>query len=856
MGFLRRNDNAKPDYTSLQIQTATSTLAIPILWGRNKIAPNVIWFANFRAVPGGSGKGIGGKGGALGGGAAGNSYTYSADLIMALCEGPINGTGVVWKDLGVYAPLELGIGIFNGSTPQDVWPYLAAFYPYNALAYQGTAIAWAAGYNLGDTASVGNHNFEILGPLSGSAGIGDDADPAQVIQDFLTNAQYGAGFDPASIDSGSLFTNPDSFQGYCRAMGYAFSPVLSSQEQASSTLTRWLQIFSTAAVWSGGLLKFIPYGDTAISQGDETTYSTQCSVPTPIPASSGETLPAVVTVAPPSQFVSDGGVVYAFNNVPFSFIGANIPNVAGEYGMSPEGSYIFGPADQGKPVVITYTTKAAGDYTPNLTPVYNLTDADFVDEKGNKDPVQVERVDVFSLPTIQRIEVSSRSNQYSATPVEARDQAMTELFGPRVGSTIQAHEICDEFVMGPKIAQTILQRELYVRTKFTFKLSWEYCLLDPMDVVTITDSNLGLSDYPVRIIEIEEDDKGIISFTCEELVSGVSNPALNPNATANGFQPNWGVPAVPVNPPLIFEPPPGLTGGVAQVWVGASGINGNSGTQWGGANVYISVDNVTYSQIAVLTAPMRQGVLTAGLPAAAGWDAVDALSVNLAESNGSLSGTSQSGAQAGATLSLIDKELVAYEVATLTTGNSYNLTGLARALSGSVGAAHSSGAQFFRIDGAVVRYDLPANFVGQTLYFKFQSFNVFGGGAEDLSTVTVYSFTPTVASTVVTSQPPNAPPTPPAHPVAVQLLTGFPLDLGPIEGTVTVGDDFGAVTGGVVDVMDLGVLAIVSAHPIAAQLLTGTPVDLELVTGFASLSDDFGSVNDSVADVIDLGTVS
>ena len=854
MGFLRRNANAKPDYTSLQIQTATSTLAIPIVWGRNKVAPNVIWFANFRAVPGSSGKGIGGKGGALGGGAAGNSYSYAADLIMALCEGPINGTGFIWKDLGVYVPLELGIGIFNGTTPQDVWPYLAALYPYNALAYQGTAIAWAAGYNLGDSASVGNHNFEILGPLSGSSGVNDDADPAQVINDFLTNAQYGVGFDPASIDGGSLFTNPDSLQAYCRAMGYAFSPVLSSQEQASSILTRWLQIFSTAAVWSGGLLKFIPYGDTAISSGDETTYSTQLSVPVPIPASSGEALPALVTVAPSGQFVSDGGVVYAFNNGPLTFIGANIPSSAGEYGMAPEGTYIFGPADQGKPVVITYTTKAASNYTPDLTPLYNLTDADFINEGDHKDPVQVERVDIFSLPTIQRVEVSSRSNQYSATPVEARDQAMIELFGPRVGSTIQAHEICDEFVMGPKIAQTILQRELYVRTKFTFKLSWEYCLLDPMDIVTLTDSNLGLSDYPARIIEIEEDDKGILSFTCEELVSGVSNPALNPSAAANGFQPNWGVPAVPVNAPLIFEPPPGLTGGVAQVWIGASGINGNSGTQWGGANVYISVDNVSYSQIAVLTAPIRQGVLTADLPAAAGWDGVDTLSVNLAESNGSLSGTSQSGAQAGATLSLIDNELMAYEVATLTAGNSYGLTGLARALSGSVGMAHSSGAQFFRIDGAAVRYDLPANFVGHTLYFKFQSLNVFGGGAEDLSSVTVYSFTPTVASTVVTSQPANAPPTPPANPVAAQLLTGFPLDLGPIEGTVTVADDFGAVTGSVADVIDLGILATVSPHPIAAQLLTGTLVDLSLVTGFASVSDDFGSVNDSVEDVIDLGT--
>ena len=76
-----------------------------------------------------------------------------------------------------------------------------------------------------------------------------------------------------------------------------------------------------------------------------------------------------------------------------------------------------------------------------------------------------------------------------------------------------------------------MQRELYVRTKFTFKLSWEYCLLDPMDIVTITDANLGLSNYPVRIIEIEEDDKGLLAFTCEEFVTGVSNPAFNPNAS-------------------------------------------------------------------------------------------------------------------------------------------------------------------------------------------------------------------------------------------------------------------------------------------------------------------------------------
>ena len=732
MGFLRRSSNDKPDFTSLQVQTSTSTMPIPIVWGRNKIAPNLIWFANFQAIPGSSGKGVGGKGGILGGGASASSYTYTADLIMGLCEGPIAGIGLIWKDLSIYVPLELGIGIFNGTTPQAVWPYLAALYPFNALAYQGTAIAWAAGYNLGNSASIGNHNFEIIGILADTGVNGTDADPALVIQDFLTNAQYGCGFNPASINSGSLFTNPDSFQAYCQAMGYAFSPALTSQEQASSTLTRWLQIFSTAAVWSGGLLKFIPYGDTAISQGQAGTSKIELSIPIPIPASSGVSLPAVVTVSTPGAFVSDGGVSYAISGAPLAFIGAAVPSAAGEYGMSQPGSYIFGPADEGRPVFITFTTQAAASYTPNLTPVYELTDLDFIDEKGNKDPVQVERADVFSLPTIQRVEVLSRGNQYSALPVEARDQSQIEIFGPRVGSTIQAHEICDEFIMGPAIAQTILQRELYVRTKFTFKLSWEYCLLDPMDIVTITDSNLGLSNYPVRIIEIEEDDKGLLAFTCEELVAGISNPALNPTAAARGFQPNFGVPAVPVNTPLILEPPLSFTNGVSQIWLGASGIGAGFTGQWGGAVVWLSVDGITYARVATITSPLRQGFLTSSLPAAAGWDAVDTLVVDLTESGGSLSGTSMSAAQQGGTLSLVDREFLGYEVATLISSNPilYNLTGLARGLGGSSPTVHSTGARFARLDGAVAMYNLPANLAGKMLLFKFQSFNPQGAACK------------------------------------------------------------------------------------------------------------------------------
>ena len=94
------------------------------------------------------------------------------------------------------------------------------------------------------------------------------------------------------------------------------------------------------------------------------------------------------------------------------------------------------------------------------------------------------------------------------TPIEARDQAQIEMYGPRVGSTVTAHEICDEFTVGPVVAQLILQRALYVRAKYTFKLAWEFCLLEPMDVVSINDANLGLQAASVRIVSIEEDDIG------------------------------------------------------------------------------------------------------------------------------------------------------------------------------------------------------------------------------------------------------------------------------------------------------------------------------------------------------------
>jgi hypothetical protein len=777
-----RSQATKPDYTGLQLQTAVATLPIPICYGKQKLAPNVVFYANFRTQNVKSG-----KGGLFSSPTTG--YNYTADLIMALCEGPISNIGYIWRDQSTYTLANLGLTLFDGTTPQAQWPYLASTYPTEALAYQGTAYVCAANYQLGGAADVGNHNFEVVGVLAGTGVNGVDADPSQVIYDFLTNAQYGAGFNPASIDLTTLYGSGGdaSLQTYCKAMGIAFSPLLSSTEQASSILTRWLQLLNCAAVWSGGQLKFIPYGDVAIAAGNVSKVMT---TPVPIPAqqSNGIYPPPAVVVSTAANFVADGGVAYAFTGVALTYVGASAPTSTGQYGISPSGTYLFNIADQGSPVVITATVHQPAAYTPNLTPVYSLTDLDFVDEKGGKDPVQASRVDPFSLPTIQRIECLSRDNQYGSTPVEARDQSQIELYGVRVGSTVQAHEICDEIGIGPVIAQTILQRQLYVRTRYQFKLSWEYCLLDPMDIVEITDSNLGLAAYPVRIVSLEEDDSGLITVTAEELVLGVSTPGANPANGVVAFTPNQAAAAPAINPPLIYEPPPALTNNIAQVWFGASGA---PNTNWGGAYVWASVDNATYSQVGTIAAPLRQGVLTGALAAASGWDLTDTLNVSLSESGGSLTGTSAASAQAGATLSLVDSELLAYETATLTGANAYALTGLQRGLAGTTGAAHASGAAFARLDSAVAQYNLPPTWVGVPLYFKFQSFNSFGSGVQDLSTCAVYDYTPSGAGAL--------------GPVTQALAIGTDLDWGAVTAPVVESDDWGAgVAAAPVAFIDLG----------------------------------------------------
>lgn len=246
---------------------------------------------------------------------------------------------------------------------------------------------------------------------------------------------------------------------------------------------------------------------------------------------------------------------------------------------------------------------------------------------------------------------------------------------------------------------------------------------------------------------------------------------------------------------MIFEPPAALTEGRAEIWIavsGGGGMNGKADPNWGGAIIYASLDDASYGVIGEIDGPSRQGAISATLAAPSGPnpDLTSTLSVNMSLSAGPLMAASQAEAQRAVTLCLVGDELIAYAGATLTGPNSYDLSYLQRGLYGSNPTAHPALTRFVRLDESIFKYRVPPAFVGTAIYLKFQSFNIFGEQAQDLSTCAVYSYAPSGSGAFGV--------------VAGMLSAGANADFGLASSDVTASDDFGLASGPYATTLDLG----------------------------------------------------
>ena len=374
-------------------------------------------------------------------------------------------------------------------------------------------------------------------------------------------------------------------------------------------------------------------------------------------------------------------------------------------------------------------------YDQIATAVYDLTDDDFI-VKGAADPIVVtrkRRADAYNDVTVEYLD---RGNDYTAAPATARDQSALEIYGMRSKPTVTLHSVCLGNV-AQLVAQAILQRELYILNTYQFNLSQKYCLLEPMDVVTLTDPMLGMNKTPVRITEIQEGQDGLLQITAEQYAEAFYNPAAGTPPPATGYNPNWGVVPSLHSAAELFLAPSTLAPSGYEIWMAVTNLDAN----YGGSQIWMSYDDATFFSIGTIRGNSIAGVTTANLVASVSDpDTSDTLTVDLTMSAGVLSSVNQTTVDTYGTLSLVGSEFLAWRDASLTAVSKYNLSYLHRGLYNSAQGS-SVGARFILCDAGLFRYPYNPQLVGSTVYFKFVAFNQVGAGVQNMADIPSVPFT-------------------------------------------------------------------------------------------------------------------
>lgn len=637
-----------PALDHITLQSSAYGQPIPIVYGTFRVPGLVIWYDEFKATRHEQSQEVG-KGGSAD--VKSVTYTYSACVQMALCEGPIVSFGRVWKDKDVYvatyaAGFEASdVGPRSNPTP---WAHLTSAHSAKALGYGGTAWVAAAALDL-KNAQLGNHTFEVRGfngththtytDPRGASQTAYDAHPKDIITDLLTSTEYGAGWDSSRIvvALGADGTAGSSYENYCHAVGFYLSLALTEQSTALDVINGIAESTNSALVWSQGKLKVLPYGDTTATGNGFT-------------------------------------------------------------------------------------------FTPDTTVAYALGVDDYV-TNGADDPIQVERTNLQDTYNSFPVEYSDRAQDYKVTVAEDPDQADGEAYGLRRASPVNLHYICR-----PEIATAVsrlkAQRSVWIRNTYKFRLPQRYVLLEPMDLVSLTEPRLGLDAHVVRITEItESEEEGTFEIVAEEWPFGTGTHTLYTAQVGDGTAVNFSADPGNAYAPEGFVPTLQLSAGALQFWMVTSG-----GTNWGGADVYVSDDATTY-KFAGTAYRARFGVTVGAITSSS-----TTISVDLTASAGTLISTTAAGAADDLTAIWIDGEVISYQTATLTSAYNYTLTGCLRGRQSTTAAAHSSGAACIRLDEGVFKFPLTYARLGATVYVKLASFNTLGGAKQDISGLSAYTF--------------------------------------------------------------------------------------------------------------------
>jgi putative tail protein/Hint domain-containing protein len=573
----------------------------------------------------------------------------------------------------------------SGTQGQSPYSFLTSSYPDAAFGYTSIATLLYQPMDLGMGAEIQQNRFEVITPDVMGGGI-QDCNPVQCIGQVLTNSVWGLGVGTVPFPTACIDNGPNGTWG-----GVSGTPW--GGRLVGSTAWNWF------AAQSFFISPSIDGQDTAASTMSKWLEAGMCAA-----------------------FFSEG----LLKLVPY-----------GDTSAAANG----------------YTWTAPSQY------VVALDDTCFLAPKEGEDPVKQSRVSAHDAWNVVQIQFDYRLNQYAPQIVQESDQALINRWGERREDP-QNWDFIHTIPAATFAANLRIKHNAYARNVYEFSVPYTYGYMEPMDIIEITTSsiwanqqnnlNLGLSGKPVRITKIVDDPEKGLAITCEDYPWGAHQPTIYNKQLSEAETPANAY-ADPGNTEVVmFEASNELTGYQGdEIWIGALGTS----EQWGSCVIWVSQSaGGDYQPVGSITLPARLGELAStfgdtyalepGSPPPLDVDTTDTMVVNLAENCGTWEAGSTTDADYGNTAVFCDGEIISYSALTYTGQDQITCgTYIVRGQMGTTITSHSAGGLVLRLDNAIFKYTYPAQFRGETLYFKFQSLNYFGLMAQDLSTLTPTAFT-------------------------------------------------------------------------------------------------------------------
>jgi hypothetical protein len=395
------------------------------------------------------------------------------------------------------------------------------------------------------------------------------------------------------------------------------------------------------------------------------------------------------------------------------------------------------------------TTQAANGCTWTAPSYYvvALDDTCFIAKEG-ADPVTIKRSAWQDAFNVVQVQWQNRNNQYANEITEESDQSLINRYGARTEDP-QNWDFIKTLTAATFAANMRLKHGTYIRNTYEFMLPFTYSYLEPMDIVTLTTSsvwaqgvsntNLGVTNLPVRITKIVDDPAEGLKIECEDYPFGAGQPTLFNKGQSSAEIVSDAYASPGTSEVVLFEATGRLTGYQGnQLWIGATG----TGQNYGSTNVWVSQDNVNYVQVATLDTPSVIGELASTFPSGSDPDTTNSLVVQLVENSAPLASGTTAAADSDSMLCYVNGEVISYSAASVTGQNTYTLSSyIRRGQLGTTIGSHAAGSLFMRLDGSIFKYTYDPLWQGKTIYLKFQAVNNFGNNPQPLSNLSAVSFT-------------------------------------------------------------------------------------------------------------------